>query len=727
LYGFHWALHAVFRFTLFVVVESGGAGVARFVDPCDVVDDDNGVVRFTVVVDDVVDDVSTLTGCGVVRRDEAGDVTVLAMVVVVVDVEVDDETSGDVASGGVERLVATDESVCDGVDLADDAREVVDDGAGVVRLETVEPDDVTLVVVDVVVVDDVRPPADVDDAGGPGVVRFDDPDDVTDVDDCVDDVDGNVTMGGVVRGVLLVADVVVVVVVASVDEDWFPGAGVSRGVLVDDSGVAVVVEVEEGVWTGDVVLVYLGVRLVVDSDDDDWTVPVDVDMFCGPSVDKLIGGRIVVSSDGVEVVDNEGPRVVILIGDVVVPLVGGRSVVMSDGDVVDDDGLRVVDVVVCDVVVLLVGGRIVVMSAREVVADDGGPRVDIMVCDVVVLLVVVETELGRRVDKRFGRVDVSCRVVVVVVGGGGGVVLLLLLPADGLLVDSNPGAVVVLDSCWPLVGMRVGMTVGIISVGIPVGIALKIFVGITLGSGDGIFVGRGDGIGDPPLGRTGLLNPVTRVVVSAVVTGTTLGLTVWLTSCPRISFFVIMSVVLYIRTGVSAPFCVTVLTKFESLVKLPITTGKLLMPSNLSLSITAVSPAISSVKARTGAAPDVGDDGLPKWTCVTTAGTDRGPRARTRRGPDVWFCSNVIAVSMAPTASRPSPSMYGVLRIPLTSDVLSGYWPNGKLGVILPANVTRPTCIPVDEMSSTRTLRAMNSRTIFQLSIPPTADELSIV
>jgi hypothetical protein len=219
------------------------------------------------------------------------------------------------------------------------------------------------------------------------------------------------------------------------------------------------------------VLVYLGVRLVVDS------VLVDVDLFCGPSVDKLIGGRIVVRRDGVEVVDNKGPRVDILICDVVVPLVDpvvdSRSVVMNARDVVDDDGLRVVDVLVSDVVE---AGRIVVRIPSEVVDID------------VVVLVVVETELGRRVDKRFGRVDVSCRVVVVVVvvvlGGGGVVVLLLLLPADTLLVDLSPGAVVVVGSCCPSVGMRVGMTVGMISVGIPVGIALKISVGIRLGNGD---------------------------------------------------------------------------------------------------------------------------------------------------------------------------------------------------------------------------------------------------
>jgi hypothetical protein len=100
------------------------------------------------------------------------------------------------------------------------------------------------------------------------------------------------------------------------------------------------------------------------------------------------------------------------------------------------------------------------------------------------------------------------------------------------------------------------------------------------------------------------------------------------------------------------------------------------MPNDLSSSITALSPARSSVSARTAAAPERGGDGLPKWTFVTTAGTDRGPRARTartRRGPaDVWF-SSVIAVSMAPTVSRPSSLMNGVLRIPLTSDVRVGY------------------------------------------------------
>jgi hypothetical protein len=263
-------------------------------------------------------------------------------------------------------------------------------------------------------------------------------------------------------------------------------------------------------------------------------------------------------SDGVEVDDNKGARVDILICDVVVPLVDpvvdGRSVVMNAREVVDDDGPGVVDVLVCDVVE---DGRSVVMNAREVV-DDDGPRVDDVLVCVVVVLVVVETVLGRRVDKRFGRLEVSCRVVVLVlvvvlVGGGGVVVLLLLLPADTLLVDSSPGAVVVVGSCCPLVGMRVGMTVGIISVGIPVGIALKISVGIRLGSGDGIFVGRGDG-------RTGLLNPVRRVIaVTAVVTSTTLGSTIWLTSCCTISFFDSKSVVLYIRTGGFAPLCVTVL------------------------------------------------------------------------------------------------------------------------------------------------------------------------
>jgi hypothetical protein len=243
---------------------------------------------------------------------------------------------------------------------------------------------------------------------------------------------------------------------------------------------------------------------------------VDVDPLVGPSVDRLIGGRIVVRSDGAEVVDddNEGPRVVILICDVVVPLVDrvvdGRIVVINAREVVDDDGPGVDDVLVCDVVVLLVdrvvGGRIVVINAREVVNDDG-PRVDnVLVCDVVVLLVVVETELGRRVDKMFGRLDVSCRVVVVVVVLGV-FVLLLLLPTDGLLVDSSPGF-------SPSVGMRVGMTVGMISVGIPVGITLKIPVGITLGSGDEKPVCRGDGNGDPLRG-TGLPNPVVAVVIGS--------------------------------------------------------------------------------------------------------------------------------------------------------------------------------------------------------------------